>query len=115
MERSNAIAALAALAQESRLDIFRLLIQTGPDGLAAGRVAERLGLPAATLSFHLNQLKQAGLVTCRRDGRSLIYAAGFGTMNDLLGFLTENCCQGDPAACGIGPAICRPTKQETAA
>jgi DNA-binding transcriptional ArsR family regulator len=112
MERLSAI---AALAQESRLDIFRLLIQTGPDGLAAGRVAERLGLPAATLSFHLNQLKQAGLVTCRRDGRSLIYAAGFDTMNHLLGFLTENCCQGDPAACGIAPAICRPPRQETAA
>jgi ArsR family transcriptional regulator, arsenate/arsenite/antimonite-responsive transcriptional repressor len=101
MEKTGAIAALAALAQETRLDVFRLLIQAGPEGLPAGQIGERLGLPPATLSFHLNQLKQSGLITCRRDGRSLIYAAAYGTMNDLLGFLTENCCQGDPAACGI--------------
>lgn len=101
MERSDAIAALAALAQDSRLDIFRLLVQAGADGLAAGRIGERLGLPSATLSFHLNQLRQAGLVTFRRAGRSLIYAAEYPAMNGLLAYLTENCCQGDPAACGI--------------
>jgi ArsR family transcriptional regulator len=106
MERSNAITALAALAQESRLDIFRLLVQAGTDGLPAGRIGERLGLPSATLSFHLSQLKQAGLVTCRRDGRSLIYAAEYAAMNGLLAYLTENCCQGDASACGID--LCAP-------
>lgn len=102
MEKSDAIAALGALAQESRLDIFRLLIEAGVDGLPAGQIGERLGLPSATLSFHLNQLKQAELVTFHREGRSLIYAAEYGTMNDLLGYLTENCCHGDPRACGVG-------------
>jgi ArsR family transcriptional regulator len=102
MERSDAITALAALAQESRLDIFRLLVQAGADGLPAGRIGERLGLPSATLSFHLNQLKQAGLVTFRRDGRSLIYAAEYAAMNGLLAYLTENCCQGDASGCGVG-------------
>ena len=106
MEKSDAIAALAALAQETRLDIFRLLVQTGPDGLPAGRIGEQLGLPSATLSFHLNQLKQADLVTFRREGRSLIYAAAYPTMNTLMAYLTENCCQGDAAACGI--AVCNP-------
>ncbi len=102
MEKLDAIAALAALAQESRLDVFRLLVQAGADGVPAGRIGERLGLPSATLSFHLNQLKQAGLVTFRREGRSLIYMAEYPAMNALLGFLTENCCQGDAGACGIG-------------
>jgi ArsR family transcriptional regulator len=113
MEKTGAIAALGALAQESRLDVFRLLVQAGPEGLPAGQIGERLGLPAATLSFHLSQLKHAGLALCRREGRSLIYAASYDTMNLLLGFLTENCCQGDPAACGIGPAICCPPNRET--
>lgn len=102
MEKTDAIAALAALAQESRLDIFRLLVQAGPDGMAAGQIGERLGLPSATLSFHLNQLKHADLVTFRREGRSLIYVAEYPAMNALLGYLTENCCQGDPAGCGVG-------------
>jgi ArsR family transcriptional regulator len=115
MEKPDVITALAALAQESRLDIFRLLIQAGPEGLPAGQIGERLGLPPATLSFHLQQLKHAGLATCRRDGRSLIYSAAYGTMNDLLGFLTENCCQGDSTACGIGPTVCCPPNRENAA
>jgi ArsR family transcriptional regulator len=102
MEISDAITALAALAQESRLDIFRLLVQAGAAGLPAGRIGERLGLPSATLSFHLNQLKQAGLVTFRREGRSLIYAAEYAAMNGLLAYLTENCCQGDVSGCGVG-------------
>jgi DNA-binding transcriptional ArsR family regulator len=102
MEKLDAIAALAALAQETRLDIFRLLVQAGPDGMPAGQIGERLGLPSATLSFHLNQLRHAGLVTFRREGRSLIYAAEYAAMNGLLGYLTENCCQGDAAGCGIG-------------
>ena len=101
MEKSAAIAALAALAQESRLDIFRLLVQAGAEGLPAGQIGERLGLPSATLSFHLSQLKQAGLATFRREGRSLIYAAAYPAMNGLLAYLTENCCRGDPAACGL--------------
>jgi DNA-binding transcriptional ArsR family regulator len=106
MEKTSAIAALAALAQDSRLDIFRLLIQSGPEGLPAGQIAERLRLPANTLSFHLNQLRHAGLVTFRRESRSLIYAAEYAAMNALLAYLTENCCQG---AAPCGPAICTDT------
>jgi len=102
MEKIDAIVALGALAQESRLDVFRLLVQAGPHGLPAGQIAERLNLPSATLSFHLNQLKHAGLVTFRRESRSLIYMAEYAAMNDLLAYLTENCCQGDAAACGVG-------------
>lgn len=102
MEKENAIAALAALAQDTRLDIFRLLVQAGQDGVAAGRLGEQLGLPSATLSFHLNQLRHAGLVTFRRESRSLIYAAEYAAMNSLLSYLTENCCRGDAAACGVG-------------
>lgn len=106
MEKLDAIAALGALAQELRLDIFRLLVEAGPDGIPAGQIGERLGLPAATLSFHLNQLKQAHLVTFRRESRSLIYMAAYPTMKALMGYLSENCCQGDAAACGIG--VCDP-------
>lgn len=109
MEKSSALAALAALAQDSRLDIFRLLVQAGADGLPAGRIGEILALPSATLSFHLNQLRQAGLVRFRRDGRSLIYAAEYAAMNGLLAYLTENCCQGDATACGA-PA-CTPSAE----
>jgi len=98
----DAVAALGALAQDTRLDIFRLLVQAGPEGMPAGQIGELLGLPGATLSFHLNQLKQADLVTFRREGRSLIYLAEYGTMNALLAYLTENCCQGDATACGVG-------------
>jgi DNA-binding transcriptional ArsR family regulator len=102
MEKSNAIAALAALAQETRLDIFRLLVEAGTGGRAVGQIGERLGLPSATLSFHLSQLRHAGLVTFRRESRSLIYVAEYGAMNALLAYLTENCCQGDTRACGVG-------------
>lgn len=102
MEKSTIIAALAALAQESRLDIFRLLVRAGSQGRAVGYIGEKLGYPSATLSFHLNQLKQAGLVTVRRDGRSLIYQANFATMGSLIGYLTENCCGGSAVECGIG-------------
>jgi DNA-binding transcriptional ArsR family regulator len=102
MEKTDAVTALAALAQDTRLDVFRLLVRAGADGLPAGQIGERLGLPSATLSFHLNQLRHAGLVTFRRDGRSLIYAAAYAAMNDLLAYLTENCCQGDAAGCGVG-------------
>lgn len=105
MEKSDVISALAALAQDSRLDVFRLLIQTGPAGLPAGQIAERLNLPAATLSFHLNQLKHAGLVTFHRESRSLIYAADFTAMNALLAYLTENCCAGKPCELSCEPII----------
>src|ERR1700760_4877744 len=112
MEKADAIAALGALAQESRLDVFRLLVQAGGQGMAAGKIGERLGLPSATLAFHLKELKHAGLVTFAREGRSLIYAAKYPTMNALLGYLTENCCQGNPAACGLPAGIaqggCKP-------
>jgi DNA-binding transcriptional ArsR family regulator len=106
MEKPAAIAALAALAQESRLDIFRLLVQTGAEGMPAGQIGEQIGLPSATLSFHLNQLRHAGLVAFRREGRSLIYVAAYPVMNDLLSYLTENCCQGDAASCGV--VLCDP-------
>jgi DNA-binding transcriptional ArsR family regulator len=107
MKKSDVIEALSALAQETRLDIFRLLVQAGEDGIPAGRIGERLGLPSPTLSFHLNQMRHAGLIAPRREGRSIIYAADFHAMNELMGFLTENCCRGDSAACGV--PICDPT------
>ena len=101
METENAVAALAALAQQNRLEVFRLLVQAGRGGLPAGQIAERLDIPGPTLSFHLAQLRHAGLVDVRRDGRSLIYAADYDGMNDLMGFLTENCCAGDAVGCGV--------------
>jgi ArsR family transcriptional regulator, arsenate/arsenite/antimonite-responsive transcriptional repressor len=106
MERSDAIAALAALAQDHRLETYRLLVQAGHDGLPAGEVAARIGLPPNTLTFHFDRLRQAGLVTVRRDGRQMIYAARYDTMNALLGYLTENCCKGVGADCA-GPS-CAP-------
>ncbi len=112
MEKIYAVAALAALAQETRLDIFRLLVEAGEDGLPAGQIGERLGLPSATLSFHLNQLKHAHLVTVRRESRSLIYKAAYPVMNELLAYLTENCCQGDAAACGAPACIPATTEGE---
>jgi ArsR family transcriptional regulator, arsenate/arsenite/antimonite-responsive transcriptional repressor len=94
MKKHDALAALAALAQDSRLDIFRLLVEVGPQGLPAGKVAEKLGLAPNTLTFHFDRLREAGLVTVCRDGRSMIYAAQFDTMNGLVAYLTENCCRG---------------------
>jgi ArsR family transcriptional regulator, arsenate/arsenite/antimonite-responsive transcriptional repressor len=107
MKKQDALAALAALAQDNRLDVFRLLVQAGPDGMPAGAVASSLDLAPNTLTFHFDRLRLAGLVTVRREGRSMIYAARFETMNDLLGFLTENCCGGTPANCKPVPA-CKP-------
>lgn len=86
--------ALGALAQSSRLQIYRLLVEAGPDGMPAGRIAEELGLPGATLSFHLWQLTQAGLARSRREGRFMIYSADYATMDSLVGYLTRNCCGG---------------------
>ncbi len=98
METNIAVAALAALAQDNRLDVFRLLVRAGPNGMSAGAVAETLELAPNTLTFHFDRLRQAGLITVRREGRSMIYAARFETMNTLLDYLTENCCQGPPCA-----------------
>lgn len=95
MEKQVVVSALAALAQETRLDVFRLLVRAGPDGVAAGQIAEALGLAPATLSFHLKELKSAGLVGCTRDGRSRIYSPDFGAIAELVGYLTENCCAGE--------------------
>jgi ArsR family transcriptional regulator, arsenate/arsenite/antimonite-responsive transcriptional repressor len=95
----DAIAALAALAQDNRLDVFRLLVQAGPEGMPAGAVADALGIAPNTLTFHFDRLRMAGLVSVRREGRSMIYAARFETMNALLGYLTDNCCRGAPEKC----------------
>ncbi len=99
MNTGQTIEALQALAQEHRLAAFRLLVEAGPPGMAAGEIARALNVAPATLSFHLNQLAQAGLVGSRRDGRSIIYAANFAAMEDLVGFLTENCCRGSGGTC----------------
>src|ERR1700733_1689580 len=113
MEKTDAVAALAALAQDNRLDVFRLLVQAGPAGLPAGRIAEALDIAANTLTFHFDRLRNAGLVTARREGRSIIYAARFETMNGLLAYLTENCCQGAAEACAPAPA-CKPVRAKRA-
>ena len=96
MQTKEAIVALAALAQESRLAVFRLLVQTGPAGLAASKIAEILGVPPSSLSFHLKELSYADLVISRQEGRFVIYSANIPNMNTLLSFLTENCCGGNP-------------------
>jgi ArsR family transcriptional regulator len=107
MKNADAVSALAALAQENRLDVFRLLVQAGPEGLPAGKVADTLGLAPNTLTFHFDRLRSAGLVAVRREGRSMIYAARFEVMNGLVGFLTENCCGGAKEACAPA-AACAP-------
>ncbi|MCK9285011.1 MAG: metalloregulator ArsR/SmtB family transcription factor [Rhodocyclaceae bacterium] len=94
MEINIAVAALAALAQETRLAIFRRLVEAGPEGLNAGAIADALGLPAATLSFHVAQLNRASLVAARQEGRFIFYSANFAAMDELLAYLTDNCCQG---------------------
>jgi ArsR family transcriptional regulator, arsenate/arsenite/antimonite-responsive transcriptional repressor len=106
MKIKDVIAALAALAQETRLAIFRALVQQGPEGLAAGALADKLGVANATLSFHLKELSHAGLIGARQEGRFIYYTANYDTMNNVLGYLTENCCQG--ADCGVG---CSPPAQ----
>lgn len=99
MKTTDAIKVLSALAQESRLAIFRLLIEQGPDGLPVGLIGERLGLPSATLSFHLKELLHAGLVTSRQSGRFIYYAPVIAAVNDLVGYLMDNCCTGSAGAC----------------
>jgi len=104
MEENDAIRSLAALAHTLRLRVFRMLVVAGPAGLTPGVIAEQLDVPGATLSFHLKELMNAQLVTQERDGRSLIYRAAFDQMDTLLGFLTENCCQGEPC---LDAATCK--------
>lgn len=104
MQSAEAVTALGALAQEHRLALFRMLVQAGPDGLAAGAVAEALGVPNSSLSFHLAQLRRAGLVRQERRGRSLVYSADYPAMNALVGYLIDNCCAGARCAADAAPA-----------
>jgi len=106
LKTAEAIKSLAALSQETRLGIYRLLVQQGPAGLVVGTIAQQMDVAGATLSFHLKELARAGLVTARQDGRFIYYAANYTTMNNLMAYLTENCCQGQ--GCLVD---CKPTKQ----
>ncbi len=112
MKTKAVVTALSALAQDSRLAVFRALVQAGPSGLAAGKISELTGIPPSSLSFHLKELSHAGLASSQQAGRFVIYAAEFDTMNDLLGFLTDNCCGGNPCAPVCSPA-CSPSKEST--
>ena len=103
MKTPQAVKALAALAQDTRLAIYRLLVQQGPTGLAAGTIAQRLDIAGATLSFHLKELAHAGMVNSRQDGRFVYYSANYDQMNGLLAYLTDNCCQGDTCATACSP------------
>lgn len=102
MDSLETVRALSALAHDARLAVFKLLVQTGPDGMPAGMVAERLAIAPSALSFHLKELTHAGLLLQRPDGRKIHYSANFGAMNSLIAYLTENCCNG--SACEIGSA-----------
>jgi DNA-binding transcriptional ArsR family regulator len=111
MESKHAVTALSALAHESRLAVFRMLVQAGAEGIAAGEIARRLRVPANTLSANLNILSHAGLIDSRREGRSIIYTAAYGPMAALLGFLMEDCCRGSAAICApladiVNRAVC---------
>ncbi|MEQ1546648.1 metalloregulator ArsR/SmtB family transcription factor [Methyloglobulus sp.] len=104
MENKTAVTTLSALAQESRLTIFRTLVQAGPDGMAAGKISETTGIPPSSLSFHLKEMSYAGIVNSRQKSRYIYYSANFKVMNELLAFLTENCCAG--VACGVETPCC---------
>ncbi|MBK9243246.1 MAG: winged helix-turn-helix transcriptional regulator [Burkholderiales bacterium] len=110
MKPKNVVTALAALAQDTRLAVYRMLVQQGPSGLAAGEIASRLDIPPATLSFHLKELAQAGLATSRQQGRFVYYAANFEAMNALVAFLTENCCAADCGPACAPVVACEPVK-----
>lgn len=111
METKNAVTLLAALAQETRLSIYRLLVQQGSEGMAVGQIGERLGVANATLSFHLKELTHAGLLKARQEGRFIYYSANYDQMTALLGYLTENCCRGEPCAAEAEAASCDSTCQ----
>ena len=102
MDTRQAVASLAALAQDSRLRVYRLLVEAGPTGLAVGEIGASLKVAPATLSFHLKELSHAGLVKARQEGRFIYYSANYDRMNRLLGYLTENCCARDGVSCGVG-------------
>jgi ArsR family transcriptional regulator len=106
MKSAQVVKALSALAQPTRLAIYRLLVVHGPDGLAAGRVAEKLKISPATLSFHFKTLNHAGLIESKQDGRFIYYAANFVAMNSMLAYLTENCCAGDSSVCDVATKKC---------
>jgi DNA-binding transcriptional ArsR family regulator len=110
MKKQHAVAALDALAQDSRLDTFRLLVEAGPQGMPAGHIAASLRLSPNALSFHLDRLRAAGLVSVRREGRQMIYAAEVGAMNALVSYLTDQCCQGRPELCRPAGATKRPRR-----
>jgi DNA-binding transcriptional ArsR family regulator len=113
MEIKATVDALAALAHDTRLKVFRLLVQAGPEGMAAGLIGEQLGLPPATLSFHLAHLARTGLVQSRQEGRFVIYSADFSTMNEVVGFLTENCCGGRSCGPAAKPKTLKGAANET--
>jgi DNA-binding transcriptional ArsR family regulator len=106
MESNQVVMALAALAQPTRLAAYRLLVACGPEGMAAGLIAEKLNASAATMSFHFKTLSHAGLIERRQDGRFIYYSANFQVMNGMVGYLTENCCGGNPGACNLPDKIC---------
>jgi len=110
MDNKLAVIQLASIAQEARLDIFRLLVQAGFKGLPAGAVGEQLKIPASTLSFHLKELSHAGLVSSRQEGRFVYYTANYDVMNNLLAYLTENCCAGQALCCS--DSACNPNEKE---
>jgi ArsR family transcriptional regulator, arsenate/arsenite/antimonite-responsive transcriptional repressor len=118
MNAKQVVAALAAIAHDHRLAVYRLLVERGPEGLPAGEIAERLEMPPSSLTFHLQQMLHAGLVSQRRLGRQLIYAADYAAMNGLVGYLTENCCGSDAQcgpACNPAPAVSKARKQRRSA
>lgn len=104
MEAKSAVIALAALAQESRLAVYRLLVQAGPSGMSAGKISEAIGISPSSLSFHLKELSHSELLSSRNEGRFVIYSANYSVMNQLMAFLTENCCGGNPCL-----SVCEPT------
>lgn len=112
MEMKEAVKALAAIGHESRLTIYRLLVQAGPPGLAAGEIAQKAGMAPSSLSFHLKELVHAGLLTSRQAGRFVMYSAQFETMAALLSYLTENCCDGEPCMPQFSPNSCAPEKSQ---
>jgi DNA-binding transcriptional ArsR family regulator len=114
MKHQDVVSALAALAQESRLSVYRLLVKRGPEGLSVGEIGDKLEIPGPTLSFHLKELAQAGLVTARKESRFVYYAANFDRMNTLLAYMTENCCGGAACAPACAPNTTTERKRKTA-
>ncbi|OIQ68139.1 helix-turn-helix domain protein [mine drainage metagenome] len=121
METKAALLVLAALSQDSRLRVFRTLVQAGPQGMSAGKISDTTGIAPSSLSFHLKELAHANLADARQEGRFVIYTANFATMNCLIGYLTENCCGGNPCspvssvACATSSHSANPTTEDTSA